>query len=386
MDHICSAIKWMWEEASQGKTQIILAAWASNAALKAVARVTQACQMIDHSTLFKKYTLKLRHLDVFLRPTPDVAPDHKIFLMGSGLTTGMMALESFKSSRQHDERLMSGRLFEKPDEHITLAQDYFDGPRQTEAEHISMDLMLKTMKQLMNADPIACAADMNPLLAEVQAYSQSKDVPLGPSLVFGMQLLVESFKSYKFCEYATTNANCHTLALKFVMEVKNALLSILDNQKLMGCRCEKCGGQDFALTLISLQLQLELYLKEVRFDLYYQTPWVAGHHILEVWSLATDFGLQLCDRTKYLAGVLHLYNLLIQVKALQEKGPILESLCEVLKETIFLGSRPTMKYYTHFTRCIGGHIDFKNSTDMEVTVGAYATLADSKQQMTQSGV
>ena len=40
-----------------------------------------------------------------------------------------MALEDFKSTNQHDDSLMSGRLFEKLTDHSTLQKDYVDEPR-----------------------------------------------------------------------------------------------------------------------------------------------------------------------------------------------------------------------------------------------------------------
>ena len=70
----------------------------------------------------------------------------------------------------------------------------------------------------------------------------------------------------------------------------------------------------------------------------------------EILSLATYYGLQLCDRYNYLAAVLHLYNLLVQLQISGDKLPLLESLCSSLRDSVFLGSLPSRNYHSHFVR------------------------------------
>ncbi|KAL9075300.1 MAG: hypothetical protein Q9161_001677 [Pseudevernia consocians] len=114
--------------------------------------------------------------------------------------------------------------------------------------------------------------------------------------------------------------------------------------------------------LLLLQTQLRDYVGQRRFDLYYQTPWVAGQHMQEILSLATYYGLQLCDRYNYLAAVLHLYNLLVQLQISGDKLPLLESLCSSLRDSVFLGSLPSRNYHSHFVRYLGGRLDMGNAS------------------------
>ena len=263
---------------------------------------------------------------------------------------------------------MCGRLFESPASHITIQKDFFDGPRQTEAEHIAMDLMLKTMKQLLCNEDELCkdfTLDINPLLVDVKDYLDSESKLVTTSLVFGMQLLVESFKSFRFCEGAIQGINCRTMALRFAQEVDGFLKDVFDNESKMSCTCctcHRCGDANLYGNLLSLQIQLRDYVGQKRFDLYYQTPWVAGQHMQEILSLATYYGLELCDRYKYLAAVLHLYNLLVQLEILGDKIPLLESLCSSLQDSVFLGSPPSRNYHSHFIRYLGGRLDIGNAS------------------------
>lgn len=292
-------------------------------------------------------------------------PEHTPFTTGHGLRTAWFALEDFKSSRQHNERLMSGHLFENPASHITVQKDFLDGPRQVQAEHITMDLMLKTMKQLLCDEEQFSEdfkLDINPLLVNVKEYLRSGSESVTTSLVFGMLLLVESFKSFLFCDGAIRGTNCRTLALRFAQEVNGSLHAILSNEDCTGCQCPNCGGSVIYNNLLLLKIDLNNYVGQKRFDLYYQTPWVAGQHMQESLSLATDYGLRLCERQNYLTAVLHLYNMLIQLGILQDKIPLLESLCSSLRRSIFFGSLPSGNYHTNFMRSIGGRLDFSHTS------------------------
>lgn len=116
MDAICSAVKSLWEQAGAGLIPIVLASWTLSAALKGVERwlaaTTSRLQVSEHQSLISKYVVRLKVLDVTLRPSSEIAPKHTPFTAGRGFGTAWFALEDFKSSRQHDERLMCGRLFE----------------------------------------------------------------------------------------------------------------------------------------------------------------------------------------------------------------------------------------------------------------------------------
>ena len=358
----------LWEQASAGLIPVVLASWASSAALKGVERwlnvTTKGRPISEHQSLISSYVVRLRVLGIQLRPTLDIAPEHTPFTTGHGLSTAYMALHDFKYSRQHNEKLMSGGLFENPTDHITLQKDFLDGPRQMEAEHITMDLMLKSMKQLLSIEEEHSrefVLDICPLIADVKNYLDSDSVSVTTTLVFGMQLLVESFKSFRFCDAAVQGANCRTLALRFAHEVNHSLKAVIANEDSIGCKCPNCGGLEVYQQLLYLNLQLDDYVGQKRYDLYYQTPWVAGSHMQEILSLATYYGLRLCDRQNYLTATLHLYNLLVHLGTFQEKIPLLENLRASLRDSVFKGSYPSQNYHSHFIRCIGGRLDFSNN-------------------------
>ena len=369
LDAICSAVKSLWEQAGAGLIPIVLASWTSSAALKGVERwlaaTTPRLQVSYHEILLSKYVIQLELLNSTLQPDAENTPKHTPFTAGHGLRTAWVALLMSKYNREHNERLMCGHPFESPASHITVQKDLFDEPRQTEAEHTIMNLMLKTMKELLcNEDELykQFTLNINPLLDDIEDYLDSESNLMTTSLVFGMQLLVESFKSFRFCEGAIQGINCRTVALRFAQEVNGFLKDPIDNESQKSHVCSRCGDTDFYGHLLLFQSQLRDYIGQTRFDLYYQAPWVAGQHMQEILFFATYYGLQLCDRHNYLAAVLHLYNLLVQLQILGDKIPLLESLCSSLRDSVFLGSLPSRNYHSHFIRYLGGRLDISNAS------------------------
>lgn len=338
-----------------------MASWTSNAAFKAVERILSRCERNESQSLYQDYRVRLRMLHIFLRPAPEVAPPYTPFTTGSGLQTSYIALHDFKYCRQYNDEWMKDCLFEDVSKNITLQLDHLDGPRQTETEHIAIDLMLKTMKQFFRRCNLTYELDMNPLLREVQMYIQTEEQYPRTSLIFGMQLLIESYKSFHHCERAKYKANCRTQALRFVQEVRSCLELVLTNF----CWCNSCKSSFLTRVLISWTGDMEDYLRERRFDLYYQNPRVAGQHMQEILSLATDYGLRLWDRKSYVAAILHLYNLLFHLGSLNKKVPLFELLSEIFQDQVFLGPPPTTNYESRFKRFLGARIKFDKSPSHE---------------------
>ena len=358
----------LWEQAGAGLIPVVLASWTSSAALNSVEGFldawTESLPIQEHQALISDYFVRIKELGIHLRPKSDTAPKYTPFTTGHGLTTAWMALEDFKSSRQHNEELMSGGMFENPTKYITVEKDFHDRPRQMEAEHITMDLVLKSMKQLLcieNEYSRDFALVINPLIVDVESYLDSDGESVTTTLVFGMQLLVESFKSFRFGEKAIQGANCRTSALRFAHEVHRTLKAVIASEYSLRCPCSSCGSVDFHNLLLSFNEELLDYMGQKRYDLYYQTPWVAGSHMQEILSLATCYGLQLCDEQNYMTATLHLYNLLVQLGTLQNEIPLLKNLCDSLRDSVFKGSFPSRKYDSHFTACVGGRLDFTNN-------------------------
>jgi hypothetical protein len=100
---------------------------------------------------------------------------------------------------------------------------------------------------------------------------------------------------------------------------------------------------------------LERYTKEVWFDLYYQSPWTAGSHMVEILHASIDTGVRLFHSRGTVAAVLHVYNALRQLKSIDQIS-LLDELCEVFRDEIFLGSLPKENFNSCFRRFLGGSL------------------------------
>lgn len=97
------------------------------------------------------------------------------------------------------------------------------------------------------------------------------------------------------------------------------------------------------------------------FDLYYQAPWVAGSHMLEVLSRANRLGVLLCNKNQIVWAVLHVYKLLRQCGALDEETVLPEHLCSAFGERVFRGKPPQRDFWTRYKVCNGGRLEFDRS-------------------------
>jgi hypothetical protein len=106
---------------------------------------------------------------------------------------------------------------------------------------------------------------------------------------------------------------------------------------------------------------LERYTKEVWFDLYYQSPWTAGSHMVEILHASIDTGVRLFHSRGTVAAVLHVYNALRQLKSIDQIS-LLDELCEVFRDEIFLGSLPKENFSSCFRRFLGGSLQTQAPT------------------------
>lgn len=95
-----------------------------------------------------------------------------------------------------------------------------------------------------------------------------------------------------------------------------------------------------------LESDLSIFISENRFNLYFQSPVVAGYQMTRILARATLLGIYLCNIRQYVGVTLHLYNYLRQYDLIDEECVLLEHLCNVMGHNIFRGPRPTLNFYS----------------------------------------
>ncbi|KAK3625765.1 hypothetical protein LTR22_023419 [Elasticomyces elasticus] len=176
---------------------------------------------------------------------------------------------------------------------------------------------------------------------------------------FGLWLLLDSCKTYFFATQDKIAASsCRLQALQFTQRALPSITAVLEDST-MPCRCP----DTLALRLECVQTEMEAFVHAKCFDLYFQSPWVCGGHILTMVEALFYYGLRLFSYRNYVGSVLHMYNLLRQLSSLEEI-PILEHICQAFEQTFFPGGRPNRHFRACYTRYRGGrlHFDSHSST------------------------
>ncbi len=319
-----------------------------------------------------------------------------VFSSGHGLFCPAEAIER-GANTQTEENNSEGAIFEDPEEFVTVEDCADDRERQYGAESILMDKVLESMKRrLLASEEIRpeLLYSMNPLIKAVRKIYRSKDSSAAPNtmiktnVVFGLQLLVESYKTFMFSDEKTHKAvNCRVQMLKFARDVKNTLTTVRELRPFIHDKCcpYLCNTQILSSQIWALELDLMVLVKQKIFDLYYQAPWVAGSQMLEILSRATDLGVRLCNKDQIVWAVLHLYNLLRQCGVLGEETVLLEHLCSAMGKQVFRGDPPQRDFWTRYKVCHGGRLEFDRSKKHQSRHRVGSSDDEKKEQCARSG-
>ncbi|KAK6382059.1 hypothetical protein LTS17_003944 [Exophiala oligosperma] len=176
------------------------------------------------------------------------------------------------------------------------------------------------------------------------------------SAILGLELLTKGYRSYlESLPLANEISRCRLAALRLAQQASSQVSRVLNDKTCFPCRCT----QTLAYHLQNLEADLNSYAKYKCWDIYFQSPWVAGNQILEILDLCHYYGMRLFNYRHYVGAVLHSYNALTQLDRLK-KIPILESLCDQFGGVFFPGgTRPKGSFRACWSRHVGARLKFK---------------------------
>lgn len=176
------------------------------------------------------------------------------------------------------------------------------------------------------------------------------------SAILGLGLLTKGYRTYlESLPSANEISKCRLAALRLAQQASSQVSRVLNDKTCFPCRCT----QTLAYHLQNLEADLSSYAKYKCWDIYFQSPWVAGNQILEILDLCHYYGMRLFNYRHYVGAVLHSYNALTQLDRL-EKIPILESLCDQFSSVFFPGgTRPKGSFRACWSRYVGARLKFK---------------------------
>lgn len=228
-----------------------------------------------------------------------------------------------------------------------------------------MYLMLRNIKLLSRPGNLvghpSCIVKYSQLLDDVSKCLSQRE-PLSVGLAFGLQLMVESYKSFLWPvnNFLQGSDKCRVRALRLARELKKVLDVVMKvKPRVASSFCGPgCRSVQLDTTLEAFDEDVSAFINQSGFDIYHQAPWVAGKHILTLQTKAMRVGSKLCHQMHVLGMTLHLYNALQQIGIIPEENILLEQLCVVLSAQVFQQVRPGRKFYTRFLQFLGGRLTF----------------------------
>jgi hypothetical protein len=343
---------------------ICLSAWLSSFSFYEVGR---RYEEFDYDTLLSKWTEhRMKQIEIQFQDIPGLKSETRRFTDPPKLSFHRSLLQHYRTLQENDN--IESKAGKHEDFTKLIAHSSQDKRKSDFSDYLVIYQILSHMRQLLVSKraiaaietPQALQPVCEPLLPLVDKLFSNKGLPVPVQMIFGMEMLLSSYKAYTWPGGVLNRQNCRISALTFAVEVQKSFSTAI--------RCIQREKDSFsAINLLYLQSVfdgLEGYTKEVCFDLYYQAPWTAGCHMVEILTVAMFEGLHLCCDTGYLCAVLHLYNALRSIDSGFRQIKLLDTLCMIFQDKLFLGVLPTENFSSHFRRVMGGQLTRKATANV----------------------
>lgn len=243
----------------------------------------------------------------------------------------------------------------KPQDYITPIEGARDYTGRVTAEVRVLDSLLTSIKRfprcpgsrhrdyVMGFHPFIIMPDLHNFVG-----------PIPTSATFVLRLMLESYKSWYTLPAGmqrVPDAHLRLHALTFAQKLHKTVVRFRLSEPyepIVGCECSDCCDPGLMEDLRMFESELSTFISDKKFDLYHQSPVVAGYQMTRILARATVLGILFCNIWQYVGVVLHLYNFLRQYDLIDEEKVLLEHICDVMGHNIFRGPRPTLKFYSHY--------------------------------------
>ena len=354
MDDLLLATREVWEQAGNGDVPLVVAALITNVAFATFEGVEQRlkllCDASDPGSLHTKL-MRMQHTSVGSKGLEN-GLDSPVTQSINKLQQSWHLLLHLKDSARVT-KLECEACMPKPSSILLRI-----GPDSGEADDKCLNMILHNIKQHVQAKcvPTDIVRAGTPLYAEIGYFltHEENDVN-GFRCTFGLRMLLDAYKSFMAAyQGVCTPPSCRLQALKLAQEALPSVATVLGDPS-MPCRCY----QTLAFHLGNLELNLKAFLQEKCFDLYFQSPWVSGSHVLEMHETLFYYGMRLFSYRHYVGSVLHVYHVLREFTGFSPI-PLLEQLRNTFNDVLYPGGRPTRNFKACCVRYMGGRLRFRS--------------------------
>lgn len=337
-----------WRHVAMGDVHFVTAAFATNVAFASLLEVERRLRDLDEDISLDELQRRCCSLEPEPNGRTTTSAWHRTL---QEVTRVHRTLGDHIDSHLVTVPADSGRL-QRPDEFIGAEADERPNKRLTAA----LIQNVVSMIQQKHA-PSAIVRNSSPVYADLGYMLSNRTEDRSKlRLSFGLYLLISSLQTYAVSlPRPEILVSCRLTALKLAQAASSSVQEVLNDQSCFPCRCT----QTIAFHLQHLQEDLTSFAKQKQWNLYFQSPYVSGSHILEVLDLCHYYGSKLLIYRHYIGALVHSYNVLHQLAGLEEI-PLLEYLCEEYKERFFPGgNRPIRSFRASWTRYVGARLKFK---------------------------
>ena len=344
----------IWEEAAEGRIPLVLAAFVTNSAYAACEDVEQRVKQLCQSEAPEALWQELRALSETSNPGQNHL--HSQYLSTSTTEPLKQIYKELLSCKTTQCNREASLNFAVPTPKTQIILRRSSEETESTTDHECLRVLLNDIGRHIALTHSATSVVRlgTPLFADIGCFlKHTEGTSNGIRCAFGVQLLLETYKSYIFASENPHPGFCRLQALRFAQEAIPCIHSILEDAT-MPCRCE----QTLAFHLQNLQTDYEAFMAAKVFDLYIQSSWVSGCHILEMLDSCFYYGLRLFSYRNLVGSLMHIYHVLRSFTGL-ESIPILEEIRNTFDGTLFPGGRPKRNFRGCYTRYMGGKLKFK---------------------------
>ncbi len=350
---------------------VMLAAFLTNAAMANVAwRFSYGRPFFKTSAIFG-YDEKIEKYHSFIRGLPERAWSSDSSTAKSfrhEMQAPFLAIIRCQLEKDGGVQQSPQSTIKRPQDHIIPSlEGPSDSAKRVNAELKVLECLLRSIKQLPSSkekDQYDVVMGFHPFVGKPSLHTFARPIPT--SATFVLRLILEAYKSWCILPGGKRNAsNSRLHTLKFAQDVHKTVARFRLSEPFEprpGCDCSDCVDPGLVEQLRMFESDLSIFTSEKRFDLYHQSPVVAGYQMTRILARATNLGTLFCNISQFVGVILHLYNFLRQFDLIDEESVLLEHLCNVIGHNIFRGPRPTLNFFSQYAAFQKMTFKFNNKT------------------------
>ncbi len=344
-----SIVESCWAKAGRGDVHFAAAAFATNLAVSKLGQLVKQVRDLDELVSVDQLRQKFQ---VLVRRDSENANSQWLEMLAK--------LREVKQSYEHYTKGHPMKTVSSCPSCVQKPADYAQSMSGvgTSGQANLPEALVDNVMHLVFSRNVPCAIIRNssPAYADLGYVLASTDGrPDESRLQLALQTLNASYCQYLDNSIPSKASACRLTALRLAQQATKSIDNVINDKICFPCSCT----QTLAYHLRSLEADLNAFAKYKCWDLYFQSPWVAGNQILEMLDLCHYYGMKLSIYRHYVGAVVHSYNILQQLAGL-ERILLLEYICEQYRGTFFPGGqRPTSNFRSCWTRYVGARLKFK---------------------------